>query len=37
MPSRGPGVTLLAAVTFSAFNLVVDVVYASLDPQIRYT
>jgi peptide/nickel transport system permease protein len=31
------GVTLLAAVTFSVFNLVVDVVYAYLDPQIRYT
>ncbi len=31
------GVTLIAAVTFSTFNLVVDVVYAYLDPQIRYT
>jgi peptide/nickel transport system permease protein len=31
------GVTLLAAVTFSVFNLVVDVVYAYLDPQIRYS
>ncbi len=31
------GVTLVAAVTFSLFNLVVDIVYAYLDPQIRYT
>ncbi len=31
------GVTLVAAVIFSLFNLVVDVVYAYLDPQIRYT
>ena len=31
------GVTLVAALTFTLFNLVVDVVYAYLDPQIRYT
>ena len=31
------GVTLVAALIFSLFNLVVDVVYAYLDPQIRYT
>jgi len=31
------GVTLVAAVIFSLFNLGVDVVYAYLDPQIRYT
>jgi peptide/nickel transport system permease protein len=31
------GVTLVAALTFAVFNLVVDVVYAYLDPQIRYT
>jgi peptide/nickel transport system permease protein len=31
------GVTLVAALTFALFNLVVDVVYAYLDPQIRYT
>jgi peptide/nickel transport system permease protein len=31
------GVTLVAAVIFSCFNLGVDVVYAYLDPQIRYT
>jgi peptide/nickel transport system permease protein len=30
------GVTLVAALTFAVFNLVVDVVYAYLDPQIRY-
>jgi peptide/nickel transport system permease protein len=30
------GVTLVAALTFALFNLVVDVVYAYLDPQIRY-
>jgi len=31
------GVTLVAAVIFALFNLGVDVVYAYLDPQIRYT
>ncbi len=31
------GVTLVAAVTYSFVNLIVDVVYAYLDPQIRYT
>ena len=31
------GVTFVAAVTFTVFNLLVDVVYAYLDPQIRYT
>jgi len=31
------GVTLVAAMIFSLFNLGVDVVYAYLDPQIRYT
>ena len=31
------GVMLVAALIFSLFNLVVDVVYAYLDPQIRYT
>jgi len=31
------GVTLVAAIIYSLFNLVVDVVYAYLDPQIRYT
>jgi len=31
------GVTLVAAVIYSVFNLVTDVVYAYLDPQIRYT
>jgi peptide/nickel transport system permease protein len=31
------GVTLVAAIIYSLFNLVVDLVYAYLDPQIRYT
>jgi peptide/nickel transport system permease protein len=31
------GVTLIAALIYSLFNLGVDVVYAYLDPQIRYT
>ena len=30
------GVTLVAAVTYSCVNLIVDVLYAYLDPQIRY-
>jgi peptide/nickel transport system permease protein len=31
------GVTLVVAVVYSAVNLAVDVLYAYLDPQIRYT
>jgi peptide/nickel transport system permease protein len=31
------GVTLVVAVIYSGVNLIVDVVYAYLDPQIRYT
>ncbi len=30
------GVTLVAAITYSCVNLIVDVVYAYLDPHIRY-
>lgn len=30
------GVTLVAAVIYSAVNLIVDILYAYLDPQIRY-
>jgi ABC-type dipeptide/oligopeptide/nickel transport system permease component len=31
------GVTLIIAVIYSVANLAVDVLYAHLDPQIRYT
>jgi len=31
------GVTLVIALIYSAANLIVDVLYAYLDPQIRYT
>jgi peptide/nickel transport system permease protein len=30
------GVTLVAAIIYSCVNLIVDVAYAYLDPQIRY-